>query len=145
MKAKKQMSLTAKELFTNGITGIIFILCGVVIAVNESAVELPPIVKWSVIALAMGMLILRIIVNHTVTYDVWDETAKLHYEKARKIIFNFLHGFLLGAGITMLFCEVAEIWPELSFKISAGYFLIFYGIMNLATAITFIVLEKRDA
>ena len=82
-------------------------------------------------------------------FDIVDEAAQEHYEKAKKKVFGFIWGFMcLASIVTMLIgvlIDVALLTIDISFTINAWWLVILYGVMQIAISALFIYLEKREA
>lgn len=140
----KKMSLTVKMLLTDGVTGAYFILLGVSALLGKMS-NFPKAVLIAGIVLALGLLIFTIVVRRNWKFDVWDETAKEHFANAREIVFDFTRGLILGVSVSLLIVvELLKVNLAI-FQLSGWHLMIIYGMTELALAIIFAVLEKRDA
>ena len=140
----KKMSLTVKMLLTDGVSGAYFILLGVS-ALMEKMSNFPKAVLIAGIVLALGLLVFTSVVRRNWKFDVWDETAKEHFSYAREIVFEFTRGLIAGVACGLLIgVELLKVNLAI-FQLSGWHLIIIYGITELALAITFAVLEKRDA
>ena len=82
-------------------------------------------------------------------FDIVDEAAQEHYEKAKKKVFGFIWGFLCFASIVTLLIgviiDVQLLAIDISFTINAWWLVILYGAMQIAISALFIYFEKREA
>lgn len=129
----KKYSLIIREMLTDGIMGGVFIICGI------SGI-FKPVSLFSVIIVTLVFLaeVISIIFRLKNKFDVWDETARLHYADARRITLNTLVLFLhIMAIVTIAF--------RITISINAYHIMILCGFVQLMLFTTFAIIEKRDA
>ena len=134
----KKLSLTARELLTDGSLGLGFLIAGIICTFRP--VSLPALI---VLDIAVVIEVLGIIFRFKGKYDVWDELAKAHYAKARKITLNTIMLILRIAIILWLFLALFEI--DFSFEFTVWHLMIVCGFIQILTPIIFAVIEKRDS
>ncbi len=148
-KEKKVYSLVTKEWF-NVITSSLFVVLGILKLINPQnpAGQLAiTVLAWSFIAIFFLSSVLRAFMK----FDIEDEAALEHYNKAKREIFNFVWGLCLGLGgggvlatmvVEAMGFEVAE---KLHATISFWHFMLVFEALQLAISTYFICLEKREA
>ena len=147
-KEKKVYSLVTKEVF-NIITSSIFVLLGILKLINpqNSIGQLAiTVLACAFIATYFGSNFIRIFMK----FDIEDEAAVEHYNKAKRKIFDFLWGFCLGFGgigvlVTMIIEAMGyDIAKTLSVNISFWHFMLVFEVIQLAISTYFIYFEKRE-
>ena len=155
MKRKKKVySLVTKEVW-NVIEKSLFVLAIILKWVNSQNAILQltsTIFTWAFIAMMIIPGILLIFVKYD--YEIEDEAAIEHYNKAKRNVFDFIYGFcsyfsLVGI-ILLLLAEVRgfEIADTLSFNFGWWHLmmvpLFLCELIQLAVSACFIYYEKRD-
>ncbi len=148
-KEKKVYSLVTKEVWN---TIIILLFVAAIIlkhsspqnAIGQLAVT---IFIWAFIIIYVGSTWLRVFIK----FDIEDEAAVEHYNKAKTTVFDFLLGFCEGfGGVVALIILIAEakgyeLIEKLSANINFWHIVLVYAIIRLAVSACFIYYEKREA
>ena len=151
-KEKKVYSLVTKEVM-NVITSLMLVVVIILKLINpqNAIAQLAiKILAYAFLASYFGINLFRCFVK----FDIEDEAAVEHYNKAKRKVFGFLWGFCSGfgaSGVIVLLIfeairpELAEKFVELSsFTISFWHFLLVYYLIQLAISALFIYFEKRE-
>lgn len=127
----KKHSLCLHELLTRGIIGILSIILGLV-QLSRPIKIIPSII--AIILSVVGIVI--IVVQRKMQYDIFDEAAVNHYQKAEKISFRI-------AMVIISLLVIVFINFNISFEIRASHLMIFSGILHIICTGFFCILEKR--
>ena len=146
-KEKKVYSLVTKEVM-NVITSLMLVVVIVLKLINpQNAIAqiAIKILAYAFLASYFGINLFRCFVK----FDIVDEAAQEHYEKAKKKVFGFIWGFMCFASIVTLLIgvisDVQLLAIDISFTINAWWLVILYGAMQIAISALFIYFEKREA
>lgn len=148
-KEKKVYSLVTKEIW-NAIIILLFIVAIILkhaIPQNTIGQLTVTIFIWAFIITYLGSTWVRVFVK----FDIEDEAAIEHYNKAKGTIFDFLLGFCEGCGgVAALIILIAEskgyeITEKLSANINFWHVALVYSLIRLAVSACFIYYEKREA
>ena len=128
----KKYSLVVREMLTDGIMGLVFMICGI-------SRLFQPISLFSVIIVTLVFIteVTAIIFRLKNKFDIWDETAKSHYAQARRITLNVL---LLFLHITI----ICGLLLKIDISINAFHIMTICGFIQLLLFTSFAVIEKRD-
>lgn len=126
-------SLIVKELLTDGIMGFVFLIIGI-----TGLIMPPTLISVIIVYTVFVAEIIAIIMRLKKKFDIWDETAKVHYATARKITIDTLV-FILHI------CIILFIAFHISIEINAYHLMIICGAVLLIQSASFIILEKRDS
>jgi len=122
------LHLSKKIFIGEGLTGIMFIVCGVLLQFFKNSSD---VISFIFLIISM-ILIVTIIVIKALTrkkkFESADELSKLNMVKAESVLYKMILG--LGLGITFLI----QICSKDSFRLTLNWytFMIFYGCCNLA-------------
>lgn len=148
-KEKKVYSLVTEEVL-NVITSLMFVAAFIVSLVNpqnQTGQLIRLIFPWAFAAIYFGINVLRCFVK----FDIEDEAAVEHYNKAKRKIFDFvwkLCYYLGGVGVLLwIYAEVKGfgIVDKWFLNISFIDFMFVYYLIQLAISLCFIYYEKREA
>lgn len=148
-KEKKVYSLVTKEVW-NAIISLLFVVAVILKHINPqntSGQLATTIFIWTFFITYFCFTWLKVFVK----FDIEDEAAIEHYNRAKRKIFEFLWGFCSGfggVGVIIIFIAEAkgyDIAEKLSFNISFWHFLLVYALIQLAISSYFIYFEKREA
>ncbi len=148
-KEKKVYSLVTKEVF-NIITSSIFVVLGVLKLINPQN-PIGQLVITVLVWCFVASFILSSALQIFMKFDIEDEAAVEHYNKAKRKIFDFVWGFCFGFGgvgaiLTILLGELGvEITKNLTVNIGFLHFMFVYFLIQLAISTYFIYFEKREA
>jgi len=152
-KEKKVYSLVTKEIL-NIVTSLLIVAAIILKLIN---------LQNAIVQLAIKILLYAFLTSYIcinlfrcfAKFDIEDEAAVEHYNRAKRKIFDFLWGFCSGFGaVGVIVILIAETkWPEFaekfvelsSFNISFWHFLLVYYLIQLAISTYFIYFEKREA
>lgn len=128
----KKHSLIEKELLTEGIVGLVFLLIGVVGLIK-------PATLFSVVFVfvIVAVQIIAVIMSFSKKFDTWDEMAKTHYATVDKVVNRI-------SILALLICIVVLNYFNISIEINTFHLMIIYGSISIFQAALFITLEKRD-
>ena len=129
----KKYSLIVRELLTDGIMGIVFVVCGIMGIFK-------PITLFSVFMVNISLVIeiVAIILRYKNKFEIWDEVAKMHYAEARKITLNVLV-------VALQIMLIIGLCFNVNISINAFHIMILCGTIQLMLFTTFTMIEKRDA
>lgn len=129
----KKYSLIVRELLTDGIMGLVFIVCGIMGIFR-------PITLFSVVMvnISLAIEIIAIILRYKNKFEIWDEVARMHYSEARKITLNVLV-------IVLQIMLILGLCFKVNISINAFHIMILCGAIQIMLFIAFTVIEKRDA
>lgn len=147
-KEKKVYSLVTKEAW-NAIISLLFVVAVVLKHIN---------LQNTIWQLAVTFFIWAFLVSYFsftgfrvfIKFDIEDEAAIEHYNKAKMGVVDFLLGFCSSCGgIGVLIILLAEskgyeIAEKLSFSINFWHVLLVYYLIQLAISTLFIYYEKRE-
>jgi len=148
-KEKKVYSLVTKEIW-NAIISLLFVVAVILKHINpqntigQFAVT---IFIWAFFITYFGFTWFRVFIK----FDIEDEAAIEHYNKAKLGVVDFLLGFCSACGgIGALIILIAEskgyeIVEKLSVNINFWHILLVYYLIQLAISACFIYYEKREA
>lgn len=146
-KEKKKYSLVTKEVL-NVIHSLVFFTLAILKLIdpqNPVGKLAITILVWVAIADMLFGTMFRIFVE----FDMEDEAALEHYDRAKKKVLDFIWGFFAGAGIVAIFIglltDAPGIAAEFSINITVWHFLIVLELLQLAISLLFIYFEKREA
>lgn len=147
MNLKKTYSLITKEML-NVMVSLEFIVLGIIKLIHsESPIEngLARVVLIVTIFLTFAAIFFRSLGR----FDIVDEAAQEHYNRAKRSVLDFIWGFVCGATVIMAFLGLladSGVAPfEITFVVNAWWLMIVYGLIQLAISVYFIYLEKREA
>lgn len=128
----KKYSLVVREMLTDGIMGLVFIICGILGIFK-------PISLFSVIIVTTVFIaeVAAIIFRFKNKFDIWDETAKSHYAEARRITLNILV-------ISLHVVIILGLLFKTNISMNAFHIMTICGFIQLLLFTAFAVLEKRD-
>lgn len=152
-KEKKVYSLVTKEIW-NIVTSLLLVVAIILKLINPQNAIAQLAIKILIYAFLVSYICINLF-RCFVKFDIEDEAAVEHYNKAKRKVFEFLWGFCSGFGasgviVLVIFeairSDLAEKFVELSsFPISFWHFLLVYYLIQLAISTHFICLEKREA
>ena len=152
-KEKKVYSLVTKEVL-NIVTSLMLIVAIIVKLFTPQNAILQLTIKILLYAFLISYISINLL-RCFVKFDIEDEAAVEHYNKAKRKVFGFLWGFCSGFGasgviVLVIFeaikSDLAEKFVELSsFTISFWHFLLLYYLIQLAISTCFVYFEKREA
>lgn len=144
---KKTYSLVTKEML-NVINSLVFLALGIFKLIdpqNPVGKLAVTILAWVTIAEMLFGTMFRIFAK----FDMEDEAALEHYDRAKKKVLDFIWGFFAGAGVVAVFIglliDAPGIGAEFSINITVWHFLIVLELLQLAISLLFIYFEKREA
>lgn len=146
-KEKKTHSLITKEVL-NILINLLDLALGMVKLLNPQT-QTGKYVGVAILGVILIEVFIALVFRLLWNFDIVDEAAQEHYEKAKKKVFGFIWGFMCFASIvTMLIgvvIDVVLLAIDISFTINAWWLVILYGAMQIAISALFIYFEKREA
>lgn len=144
---KKTYSLMTKEML-NIITSLLFLVLGAVKLFNPQTAT-GRMVVVVILAITLAVTCVAMVFRTMGKFDIVDEAAQEHYDRAKKKVFDFIWGFVCGVAVAMSFLSILvdlkALAVDITFTVNAWWLMILYGAMQMAISVHFIYLEKREA
>ena len=141
---KKTCSLVTKEI-VNAVGSLFFMFIGVVALVNPELLKGKQVLMIPILVFCVGPIALRFFVK----FDMRDEAAVEHYDKAKKKVLDliwWLLAFFTMAGLFFFFlAEKPGNIAIIEININFWYFFVAFELIEVAISTLFIYYEKREA